>query len=146
MEDCSAGAEVSRGSESNLLSQSTVSHIRKALGATRKVYPGYGAVCETELAGGREVAEDRVGMVVHTKLCKTLQCEVGSLPTMDMCWDVGLQQPGKESPRGLSDATGLRIVVLEGCICGSRFRRWIRAWYKPIKVDASSSSAKRRTA
>jgi hypothetical protein len=65
---------------------------------------------------------------------------------MDVCWDVGLQQPGKESPRGLSDATGLRIVVLEGCRCGSRSRRWIRAWHKPIKVDASSSSAERRTA
>ena len=61
-----------RGSESNLLSQSTISHILKAVGATREVYPGYGTVYKAELACGREVAEDRIRMVVHTRLGKTL--------------------------------------------------------------------------
>ena len=72
MEDCPARAEVSWGSESNLLRQPTISHMLEALGATRKVNPGYRAVCQAELACRGEVAEDRVGMVVYTILCKTL--------------------------------------------------------------------------
>ena len=82
-------------------------------------------MCEAELACGREVAEDRVGMTVYTKLGKTLRCDVGLVPAMNVRWDAGLQQPSKDSPRGLSDATGLCIVVLEGCRRGSRSRRWV---------------------